>query len=512
MIVVGLSPAARATVDPATTVERFLAAEAGTPPPFPRRVLWLTLPSGDAVVDRRLRSIEEAARDEPSLDVAPYDTGRYFLKRMNNRRQPVTETPLGLEQKNGVLELARTVKAALIALVWEEGGVPKMALLDAAGETVAAYDDPWRSPAFVTAAGTADAVAGATSIATEEGEFVRPWNGQFAPMLSDRSENMVLRDRVPIRRYEVDDMVQSAVVMANPSFDGVTLAYVTKTGIKVKGVDGAKLVSLGEASVGNVIPISVVPFDLNGDGADELLVNAYNEEGLSTAVFRYADRIVPLNRGLAYYFSLTADGALLAQEGMDGFPAPTMKVSRVTPEEGSLRFVAAVTMTGNEIPVGVNRYDLDGDGAYELAGAGSRGDLMLFSFGGGVTWRGGDFGSTPRVVAVHRRGAGDRSYAVPPTPQIVVDPTLGPLVVMAGASYAKRGLFSTPTLTNGIVWFVRPTAKGYVVEDAYREGEAVVVDLISMNRGAHARNDAVGFVLKVRGMMKDSSVIVLPVQ
>ncbi|MBF0169580.1 MAG: hypothetical protein HQK87_00580 [Nitrospinae bacterium] len=502
-----------AAPSPEHTVDRLFAAEGIVPPPFPRRVLWLTLPAGDPATDRRLRSLEEAARQRPSLDVAPADTARFFLKRLADRRTPLTGPPLGDEQKDALALLARRIGAVRVVVAWSEGGGTKLVLLDPAGIAVAAYDDPWRAPSLPVAAAPG-ATSGATSIATEGGGvFGRPWNGQFAPLVADRSQNMTLRDRVPIRRYPVDEVVQSATVMANPAHPSLTLAYATKSGVKVVGVDGERLVTLAEAGAGEVTPVSLVPYDLDGDGTDELLVNAYREEGLASFVLRLADRrLVPLQQGLPHYFSLTVDGALLAQEGMEDFPAPTMKVSRVTAEEGSLRLVAAVTMTGNEIPVGVNRFDLDGDGAFELAGSGSRGDLLLFTFGGVVTWRGGEFGASPRVVVARKRGAPDRSYAVPPVPQRVIDPTLGPLVVVAGATYAERGLFSTPTLTRGTVWFVRPTPEGYVVEDAYREAEGAVVDLIPMNRGAHARTDAVGFVLTVPGMVRDSGVIVLPVE
>jgi hypothetical protein len=515
-----LVPAPSMADVPAETARRLADrfAPAGNLPADPMvRIVWVTLPSADETADNRLRDLAEAARDIPRLDVAPTDVGLYFVKRLKEQGEGDMAAAEGAIAAMGRRRLLAEAGAAYMVVAGAKGNEITLTVFGADGVGVASIVDQWAPSATSADTTPADGTpaGSATSIATEgKGMFTRPWGGKIALLGADRTRNMAVRDRAPIRRYPVSGVVSSATTVAIPGRDGTMVALLVDGKVRLTVVEGDALTLVTEAdAVGSSTPVSLIAFDVDGDGTDEIVVNAYDDEGLAAYLLAYdGRRLRTTAQGIPYFFSAAADDTLLAQEGMEGTPIPGPTLARVVSEEGKLRYVASVKLAPTERVIGVGRFDIDGDGAAELAGMTERGDLILYTLGGEIAWKGSGFGYTGRRITLKPAGRRATSVVVPPRVVMIDDPNLGRLLAVAGASYSEGGIFSSARLVLGTVRFVRLRGDDYVVEDSYTDAEGYISDLIPMGRGAGGRNDAVGFVAVERGVVGSVSVVALPIR
>lgn len=481
----------------------------------PVRVLWLNARTEEKAEAEALVNLEEAVRDHGVFDLPPAGVSRHFMENF-----PITKLeniPVAEFEK-----LAATTRADIIALVEAESAAEglniSITLLTPWGERLLTIKETWETEKLITAKQpepTEDEAVEETPTPEEERQagaqsFLKErWKGVIAQPATAGDVLLSYREKLKWKKHKVE-----GAALSGASFkDGegadelLAIAFENKLVIYHANKDGMKKIEELKAPSGLSL-LSVLARDTDGDGKDEIFVNAYKDSSLTSFVMGKTPKgheIVIKN--VPYYFSASSDGALLAQKGEEGMRFITGEVYTVTRTADKLEFIPAFTLKGAEIPIGINRVDLDGDRLLEITGLSPKGRLLIFDQSGELVWKGADFGVTGRAARISQGRGGTSSTPVPPRVLAVEGTTL----VTAGAEFKPGGIFESAGLEKGFVRFIKIEEKKYRIEDSIRGVEGWISDLIDYSSDSRQAR-TFGYIRVYSGVISDESEIVIPVE
>ncbi len=475
----------------------------------PARVLWLEQEPKDSDKLYKLSRVRESVRTRGSIDISSADVAEYFLRKFQG-------VPLYGIPQNALAKVAQAVGADLIALSMIEDNkndvTAALMVLGPSGGRLVSFKEKWRKDkAEPEKKQTKSAVAGTGSISVKgkrgDGFLQAAWDGSIAAAQILGNKTMDIREQVRWSRYQLDVKVLSASWVRYGVAADLRLAVLDPGGLRIMRPDDGKLKPMAEYRVERrgLRPVSVSSFDTDGDGKDEIFVNAFLDSNLASFVIEIeGDNIKVLSDSLPFYFSVSSDGALLAQRGA--------RVFTVTRTGAELEFVPAFTLQGEEIPLGINRFDIDGDGTLELVGMLSQGRLIIFTQAGRPAWKGIGFGATGRIAIPSDDEHSYTALTVPPKVLPVKDEKVGLTIAVAGAKHKESGILKRASLKDGSIRFVTVEKGKYIVQDTLWSTEGWISDLIApaLATGPFAESGALGYIRVYSGLVYDESEIFLP--
>lgn len=478
----------------------------------PARILWLDEQTKDAEALSILAKVQEVARKRGDFDMPPSDTAYYFIKKFG-------ATGLATHPAKEFEKLAKSAGADLIAIASvskkdEEVSV-SVTILSRLGTPVEVIKEKWTEKkevlvSHVKPQQTGDSEAISTIEKYGEGFLGKKWNGSRATRKKDHKMEMDIRGRVTWNRYIVNGTVVSATWFKTGIVGEKLLAVLTLNRIRFMSPQGGdRLKTVWERRLPlNLAPVSINAFDTNKDNIQELFINAYRKgKPSSIMIDKPKGTYEIIKDGMPYYFSTSSDGVLLAQNEPEVFT-----VSRTGQQR--LEFVRILTLSGNDIPLGINRIDVDDDGTDEVVGISSKGELLIYSPSGRLAWKGGGFGTTGRGIPIAKEGKNSTLFPVPPRVLMVADEDAGRTLAIAGAEYKEGGFFKSNSFKNGVIWFITVEDGEYTVQDTLRLPEGWISDLIKIERDPTNRSqiheDTIGYIRVYPGLALDESEIILP--
>lgn len=257
-----------------------------------------------------------------------------------------------------------------------------------------------------------------------------------------------------------------------------------------------------------VTPLSLAVFDTNGDGREEIFVNAWRLDGLHSMMFDKAGgRYRILAENLPYFFSGTPGKKLFAQKLANGGKDLDPVVYEVNREEGDLKMNPAFTIEG-KAPLGLYVMDVDGDGDMERAGVAPDGSLLIYSKKGKLLWRAEGLGAGTKKTKGAANGDGKSQLAASPRLVQLNDKDGRPLLAV-GSSIFKSGIFlGIGQNETGYVTIIRAGAKSYSVEKMFVAYRAWIGDLVDMSGGPLGQTNLPGYI--TINSEEKTSVIYLP--
>ena len=242
-------------------------------------------------------------------------------------------------------------------------------------------------------------------------------------------------------------------------------------------------------------PLGLAVFDTNGDGREEIFVNAMKEGGLASAVFdKIGGEYRMIASGLPYFFSATPGGRLLAQKLAKGGHSVDPAVLYVSREEGDLRLDPAFTIEG-EAPLGLYGADADGDGVMEMAGVPRDGALALYSPAGKLLWKAGGLGAGAKISTAEGALAQDPTSLRVPARVVRIKDQEGWPVLAVGSSAPDGGVFlGLGQRDAGAVRLIRAGASAYTIKKKYVVPKAWIGGLIDLSGGPLGKDSLPGFV------------------
>lgn len=294
--------------------------------------------------------------------------------------------------------------------------------------------------------------------------------------------------------------VDGEVLSAAPYYVGGIvardLAVLTKKRLILAGmIDDEMQARWTSRLLAGVTPLNLAVFDTNGDGREEIFVNAWRLDGLHSMMFDKAGgKYRMLAENLPYFFSGTPGKKLFAQKLVNGGKDLDPVVYEVQREEGDLRMDAAFTIEG-KAPLGLYVVDADGDGIRELAGVNPEGALVIYSEKGKLLWSAEGLGVGTKKTKGASNGDDEKSQlAVPPRLVQLKDKDGGPLLAV-GSSIFKSGVFlGIGDQETGYVTLIRAGAKSYSVEKVYTAYRAWIGDLVDMGGGPLGQDNLPGYI------------------
>lgn len=239
--------------------------------------------------------------------------------------------------------------------------------------------------------------------------------------------------------------------------------------------------------------LSLAAHDTNGDGREEIFVNAWRASGFSsTMIDKAGGKYRVLVDNLPYFFSSSPGGALYAQKLVDGGKRVDGLVYKVTRDARDLRIDPAFTIEG-EAPLGLFNLDADGDGVSENVGVDRNGALVVYNQEGKLLWKAENLGGgTKKTKAAN--GNKEAPLAVPPRVVAVKDPE-GRSLLAVGYSQFQKGMFmGIGDKDTGFLRLVRVARKSCSVEKKYVSHDSWIGDLVDMGGGPLGREDLPGYI------------------
>lgn len=470
----------------------------------PLRMLWMWDKGGGGAF--AISSIEEALRDRGMFDlVSP-------LFSMAVTAQADDWDVARPDSQSRILKSAKALKADLIAAASIKNGRVSVTIFLANGERLAEISSgpaPLDDPGLVAGKkgeGETDGVGESIFDAQGQGKtsFVfKKWSGSAQAVKEASPKVMDVRERARWKKYSVDGEALSVVPLGGP------VLIVFSDSLRLVRPDGDKLATLWDmrAPSGAKL-ISAASADIDGDGVNEVFVNAVGKEGLvSFALKVTAETHTLIAQGLNYYFSPVKGGSALAQRGAEGSPILDAETFTVVKSGNDLSFLPAFTIKDGDVPVGLARVDLNGDNVAEVVGINSRGALIVYSQSGEAVWKTSGLGLTGRNLY----SLGDKSVPAPPRILPVMDKTAGLTLAVAGAEYERGGILGGARLAKGAIRFVSVKENSCVEEDRISAPEGWISDLIEAP-GNDGKNDTLGFIRVLPGALGGKSDIFLPIK
>ncbi|MBI5815101.1 MAG: VCBS repeat-containing protein [Nitrospinae bacterium] len=462
----------------------------------PVRALLIEKSGGEGIIG----ALEEAFAENPAFDIVPLE-----LTQGAGAKASVTSPGKIAQSVKADFAFVISVEASkeasmvkITAFSPDAGNVAELTMRWTADKAVASHvagqDD---EKSFSISAG-----AGAKAGFLQKGSGAATHQQKEATRMA-----MDIRDRLSITKYQVDGEVASATWVKTGA-DGRALAMAVAGSLRIVTPENGRLKTIWETRpAGSPRILSVMAFDTDGDGMDEIFVNAAGSQGFeSFVVEREGQGFAVKPTALPYYFSSTG-GSLLAQKGMEEHPVATGQVFTVRRTGRQDYFFApAFTLKGGEAPTGISRADLDGDGVMEIIGISSRGLLMIYNQSGALAWKGAGFGVTGKNIAV------EKNFYLPVYPRIlpVADSQAGLTLAVAASEYKPGGFLDKGGLEKSSIKFVQPAENGYTVEDRLLFAEGWISDIVEDPAAATAKGSVLGYALVIPGSLGDKSEIYLP--
>ncbi len=479
---------------------------------YPVRMVYLADMSGADGKTNALALVEEELRQSSRLDLVPVDLSRFFLER-EGVVSVKTIPKLALTQFATTLGVDFIVLARAVKPDDEDGYIIHLELLSPAGGSLTTITGSMTLPVLEKHVATPETNrAKGNSVDIDDvrrgaGFLSGRWKGGGAQPKKLSENIMAIRDRVRFSRYEVDGRVKSASFGYTGGVVNRVLVLLFDNNLRIVTITDDKLERIAEVKFrGGLTPISVVSFDVNGDGRDEFYVNSMGKERLESMIIDKTDgQYKVVAQQVPFYFSKTGDGVLLAQKEA-GTSVVGNEVFTVLESNGELSYIPAFTLQGKETPMGIIRADLDGDGIPEIAGISPYGRLLIFERGGKLVWKSDRFAFTAKIAASTEK------YQIPAPPGVVVvnDEKVGTVLAVGGAIYNEGGTFVAPTYDRGFVRYIAVRASDYVIHDSFQGGQGSVSDLIDVSGGPLGRRDSAGYIRVLSGVMSDSSELIVP--
>ncbi len=479
--------------------------------PSPARILWLDERTNDQEVLSILSKVQEFVREHGDFDMPPSDTAYYFIKKFGS-------TSLATLPAKEFKKLAISAGADLIAIAsankkGKEVSV-NVTILSRLGTKVEVITEKWTEEkqvltSHITAQQPGDSETISTTEKYGEGFLGKKWNGSRATRKKDHKMEMDIRGRITWNHYIVNGTVISATWFKTGMVGEKLLAVLTLNRIRFMSPQGDRLKTVwGRRLPLSLAPVSISAFDTNGDNIQELFVNAYKKgKPSSIMIDKPKGAYEIIKDGIPYHFSTSSDGVLLAQNGPEVFT-----VSRTG--EQRLEFVRILTLSGHDIPLGINRIDVDEDGTNEIVGISSKGELLIYSPSGTLAWKGTGFGTTGRGIPIAKEGERSTLFPVPPRVLVVADENAGQTLAVAGAEYKDGSFLKSNSFKNGAIWFITAEDGEYTVQDTLQLPEGWISDLIKIERAPTDRSriheDTIGYIRVYPGLALDESEIILP--
>ncbi len=348
----------------------------------------------------------------------------------------------------------------------------------------------------------------ATGKSPKGGGFLsRPWDKKIKESLEGDRHVLGLRDNTRFARHEEKGKVLSVSELASGAKEGTPkqLALLFENHVKIVNMPGDKFKTVAEIKIdGSLMPVSLVSFDLDEDGQNELIVNAVKGFSFASLILKKNGRIFTIiKKDLSYYFSIDAGGELLAQGGKSSDPVSERYIFGVSSYNGKLNYTPALKLEGKEIPVGIDRVDIDNDGIREIVGISPLGHLLIFSGSGSLAWKSARFGFTEKILK-------DTSLSLPAKVIPIKKKNGGALIAAGGAMFKKGGIFSSDSLVKGFVRYLEIDPKGYKVRDKMQGAEGWISDLFRVTDSKGKKIDAAGFIRVISDYLGYTSIITMP--
>ena len=256
-----------------------------------------------------------------------------------------------------------------------------------------------------------------------------------------------------------------------------------------------------------VTPLSLAVFDTNGDGREEIFVNAARADGFHSMLFDKTDKGYHMMAGdLPYYFSSTPGWRLIAQKMAADGKKIEGEFFTVTREEGDLRMDPAGIIEGGA-PLGLYGFNPDDDGAMELAGVLSDGALAIFAQTGKLLWSAGGLGG-----GGYKNLGGDDGAPLSAPPRLVAlkDKQGRPALAVGKTNAVKGGFLGMGAKNTGMTRIMGVGPAAYSVNKILVAYNSWISDLVDMGGGPLGTYGAPGYVAVMEE--KGGSIIYLPLE
>ncbi len=481
----------------------------------PVRILILAGSTSGDGFNPALSELEEAARDEGALDIVVPDVAQHLLEHFGKNG------PASIPKQHLRQTAEATLSDFIATVIVDESATPGkiiLSLLDTSASPVLTMTSSlptMTSPGGITVAkGKNPDNQPAARRGTGVGQrfLDRRWSGTLAREKKIRTGRNQAMGKMPWRIFKLKGAVVSAAWVYTGGVVKRDLALLYKNRLRLVTVKGNKLVTKWKSPrYGKLRLVSLAAYDTNGDGRDEIFVNAFYGSSLQSFVIdKVGETYSVVGEKMPYFFSAPSRGELLAQEGKKGSPKSWREVYTVTRTNEDLKFAHLLSLQGKEIPLGLNSTDIDGDGNDEVFGISPKGRLVIFTKSGRMVWKGGNFGVTGNVIEIYSRKSSERTIHVPPKTLVLKSPNSGLVMAVGNANRRKGGLFQRESINKGSVMFLSIEPDTYTVRGVIGHQAGWISDLIDNSRGSLGHPDRLGYIRVIVSAFSTKSIIHLP--
>jgi len=480
----------------------------------PVRILVLAGSTSGNGSNPALSELEEAARDEGALDIVVPDVAQHLMEHFGKKG------PSSIPKQHLRQTAEATLSDFIATVIVDESATPgkiTLSLLDASASPLLtmASSLPATSPGGITVAKGKNRDK-QPSVRRGSGDGRRfldqRWSGTLAREKKTRAGKNKAMGKMPWRNFKLKGAVVSAAWVYAGGVVKRDLALLYKNRLRIVTVKGNKLVTKWRSPrYGKLRLVSLAAYDTNGDGRDEIFVNAFYGSSLRSFVIdKVGETYAVVGEKMPYFFSAPSRGELLAQEGKKGSPKSWPEVFTVTRANEDLKFVHLLSLQGAEIPLGLNSMDIDGDGNDEVFGISSKNRLVIFTRSGRMVWKGGHFGVTGNAIEIYSRKSSERTVHVPPKALVLKSPKSGLVMAVGSANRRKGGLLQRESITKGSVMFLSIGPDTYTVKGVIGHRSGWISDLIDNSRGSLGHPDRLGYIRVIEGVLSTKSILHLP--